>query len=686
MRALTLVLLSGVVVSFAGASVPAAAAEIRYSDLLDEMIDLRALARLPRPAEKCFQSSSYDRRSKSEADKAGWNANADHGHYLRQEGDEYVMADEKGPGMIVRIWSANPQGTLKIYIDGAAEPAVAAPAREIEVYSWQNPERTRTPGGRQPAWVFPEPIGTEGASSAFCGRRAAGWNLYLPIPFQKSLKVTVEKPDRPSSLYYHVNIRSFAEGARVPAWSMDLVRSHEAQLKRIFDRLSQPDRGLEHAAGEQDVIDLYPGAMFSHDLYGPGAITLLKAEVEAEDPRAALREVVVRATFDGAREPQVCCPLGDFFGTMPGKNLYASLPLGAREGFFYSRWYMPFRDSARIELINEGRQDVRIEGLVDAEPITWSDDLGYFHAKWRRTPKNTTFDWPILECEGRGRVVGVALGIFNPVSGWWGEGDEKIWIDGESFPSTFGTGSEDYFGYAWCNTALFQHAYHNQTLCEGPGNGNHTSVNRFHVIDSLPFHRSIRFTIEDWPLGNTIGKDYCATAYWYAAAGQKDFFEPVPRAGRVPRPAWKPFRIDGLLEGESLKVIRAEGGDASPQDVGQFGGGWSGARHLWWRPTANAGVLSLAFDAREAGRYEVIAYLTRSWDYGRFRFSVNGKPAGEAVDLFSGKARLCEPTGPIPLGAFDLEKGANRLEVKLDGRNEKSPGYYFGLDGILLKK
>ena len=66
----------------------------------------------------------------------------------------------------------------------------------------------------------------------------------------------------------------------------------------------------------------------------------------------------------------------------------------------------------------------------------------------------------MLQTEGRGRFCGVMLHVWNPRGGWWGEGDEKFFVDGEKFPSTFGTGSEDYFGYAWCDPHLFQRAYH----------------------------------------------------------------------------------------------------------------------------------------------------------------------------------------------------------------------------------
>ncbi len=660
----------------------APAKDYSYADLLRKMTDLADLAVLPEPGEKCYQFSSYDRASKTPEDPKGWNANADFGKYLRKDGDEHVMADAEGPGCLVRIWSANPAGVLKIYIDGAAEPAVAAPVRPITVKSWQNADRTPVPGGTQDAWVFPEPIGTAGVLSAFCGRRGSGWNLYFPIPFQKRLKVTVSGAEKPERLYYHVNIQSYPAGTKLPSWSLDVVKQNAPLVNEIFEALSKPAESVALAGGEAQSLTLLPQERFEHTLYGPAAVTLATAKVTAPDLAKALRQIVLRVTFDGAAAPQVWTPLGDFFGSMPGCNLYRSLPLGITKDGMYSRWYMPFKESARIELVNEGPQQVSILGSLRAEPIGWSDGLGHFHAKWRRTAKTEEFDWPFIEAKGRGRVVGVAMGIFNPQRGWWGEGDEKVWIDGESFPSTFGTGSEDYFGYAWGSTALFQHAYHNQTLCEGPENANNTALNRWHILDNLPFLRSIRFTIENWPLGNRIGRDFCAVTYWYAAPGGEDFFAPVPLADRAPRAASRPFRFPGVIEGEEMPIVA--GGDAGMQDTSGHKGQWSNNAHLWWRPKAVGAKLVLGFDAPEEGVYKVSALMTKSWDYGILRISINGTAAAENFDGFSGEPGRCVPSGPIVLGVFPLVKGRNTLALEVVGKHAASPGYYAGLDGIFL--
>ena len=104
------------------------------------------------------------------------------------------------------------------------------------------------------------------------------------------------------------------------------------------------------------------------------------------------------------------------------------------------------------------------------------------------------------------------LHVWNPRGGWWGEGDEKFFVDGEMFPSTFGTGSEDYFGYAWCDPTLFTNCYHNQTI--SMGNRGHISVNRWHIGDNVPFQESFEAAIEKY-YPNSKPTLYAATAYWY---------------------------------------------------------------------------------------------------------------------------------------------------------------------------
>ena len=478
-----------------------------YASFLTELVDLRNAALLPAPTETCKQFSSFDRRS---LDKDNWGANNDRGQFLRDDPEGKVLAEMQGPGVVHRIWSANPQGTLKIFIDGATRPVVSGDFNDF--FSGKH-------------YPFVEPL---------VGVRAKGANCYVPIPYQQSCKIVVENP---GELYYHVSYRTLPQGTRVEPFHLPLTPDEKRLLDAVCERLKRGDEYPLNVGPTTAVsrwIDVKPGetALLAR-LNGPAAIYQFRARLMSGDKRRALRDAVLRITWDGHATPSVWCPLGDFFGTGPGINMYASLPMGMTDDGGYSHWAMPFARSALVELVNEGDKQVSLAYRLVYGPIRWTGNLGYFHAKWRIDSPCKTFDWPLLETRGRGRYCGVMLTVWNPEPGWWGEGDEKIWVDGESFPSTFGTGSEDYFGYAWCDTALFTNCYHNQTLCEGPGNANYTSVNRFQIADNVPFQKSIKVTIENY----AQNKDYAATVYWYADLAQKDTFAPVPRNKRTPRPA-----------------------------------------------------------------------------------------------------------------------------------------------------
>ena len=316
----------------------------------------------------------------------------------------------------------------------------------------------------------------------------------------------------------------------------------------------------------------------------------------------------------------------------------------------------------------------------------------YFHAKWRTADMKTRpfHDWTYCDLKGKGVFVGDMLSVMNPVGAWWGEGDEKIFVDGEKFPSWFGTGSEDYYGYAWSNPEPFSHPYHNQTRCDGKGTGatfGLTSVNRFHILDAVPFEKSFRFDMECWHWDPNVTVNYAATSYWYARPGATDDFEPVdPKVlQNIPGPP-PPFKIEGALEAESLKVLHKSGEfDLGTQGMREFGENkWSGDAQLWGQPPKVGEFADLIVPVAADGKYHVVVYLTKARDYGVVQFSLDGKALGQPIDCFEPEKVLA--TGPIDLGEADLKKGDATLRVEVTGTNEKSVGlrYMFGLDCVVL--
>ncbi len=644
--------------------------EVTFESLLREMTDLERLTRFPQPAYTCKQFSSYDRRStdKNVPTDENWFANGDRGHHLRVEErngqQEWVMMDAEGPGAIVRIWSANPQdaGVLRIYLDGSSEPTIEM--LFIEMLCGEK-------------WPFVSPI------AHFA---SAGWNSYLPIPYAKHCKVTASSPN----FYYHINYRTYEKGTQVISYSEEIARKADAVLQEMANALKKPDLlNLKKDVRTKNIhfkTSLKPRAVFSRVFSGPGAFYAIETIVSASDMEGALRGCVLEIRFDDARKPQVLAPLGDFFGTAPGANRYLSLPSGVREdGSLYAHWVMPFRRKAVFRMRNLSSQPVDLKANIIQGDYKWDERSLYFHTTWRSEhpiPTHPRQDWNYVQVEGKGVFVGDMLHVTNSVKEWWGEGDEKIYVDGEDFPSHFGTGSEDYYGYAWCSPQQFTHAYHNQPRCDGPGNYGHTCVSRFHILDNIPFHKSFQFDIEVWHARN-CEIAMAATSFWYGTFHAKDTTRGIDKRRLVvvpPHPLPPPRRIEGALEGEDMKVVSVSGGQVQPQTgVEEM---WSAAKQLWWVGGKPGDSLVLEFSAPKTGRFNISAKFTKAPDYGVVQLKVNGQPVGEPIDFYNETVRA---TPLLLLGQCDLHEGANTLSVEIVGKNDKAiPSHMFGLDCIVI--
>ncbi len=322
---------------------PQAGAEERltYIDLINRLIDLEHLATLPAPWEKCAQWSSYDRRSKYDETSGkyiDWSANRDGTGIIREEGNRQVFAEIEGPGVIWRIWSAlAKEGHVKIYLDGAEEPAVDLPF--IGYFNRENEPFT------YPSLVH---------------MTARGQNCYVPIPFQKSCKITAEGD---WGRYYHFTYTTYPKGTILPTFERNLSLAESEALNKanqILARCGLDPAGQRpgQATIEQEGMTVAPGSTVTvARLRGKRAITALKVSMdlpESPEDRDVLRELVLSIYWDGESRPSVWVPLGDFFGTAAGVNKYKSLPLGMTNEGFYCYWYMPFEKSALIKLTNDG--------------------------------------------------------------------------------------------------------------------------------------------------------------------------------------------------------------------------------------------------------------------------------------------------------------------------------------------
>lgn len=317
------------------------------------------------------------------------------------------------------------------------------------------------------------------------------------------------------------------------------------------------------------------------EIEGPGVVSHIWMTFRSTE-KHFLRKGILRVFWDDESAPSVESPIGDFFGAGHGKTVnFSSLPIqmSPEDGRGFNCFFpMPFRKKARIEIANENSsQDLVAYYYIDYE--LWPElpeNIAYFHAQWRREQgvsrdesnlvkslapnnlkdfalepfvANNIFEFQgqnktgrdnyvILDAQGKGHYVGCFFYVHNMREtdqwDWYGEGDDMIFIDGDSWPpSLHGTGTEDYFSMAWCPSQSYASEYFGLIL---PGNNNwkgYMSMYRFHIEDPIYFSKSLKVTIEKGHNNNRFD-DYSSVAFWYQAEPHKRFESLLPPEDRLP--------------------------------------------------------------------------------------------------------------------------------------------------------
>lgn len=666
---------------------------VTLETLLKEMTDRTVITRFPENQYTLKQFSSYDRKSVS-PDEEGWWANADCTQFIGEENNngrrEFVMFDTDGPGAVVRFWmtfagEGATDGTLRIYLDGNKEPVIEGNVLDI------------LSGNK----LAPEPLASSVSPETEYLHR--GHNLYFPIPYANHAKITYECDavtingnSRKPSIYYNIDYRTYKPKIQVESFSQQVLERAGKQLENTAKRLLNPANDFQQEINESKLIQ--SGEKYSFEIKNKRkAISRIRVKVNAEDINQALRSTVLAISFDG--NETVWVPLGDFFGT--GYQLNSSKTWYSKvnaNGIMEANWIMPFKGQALIKLINYGEQPVDINLQLETQDYRWTKSTMYFGASWHEynhlyTSKNDSlkdhkwhFDVNYVDLNGKGIYVGDALTVFNTVNAWWGEGDEKIFVDGEKFPSCIGTGTEDYYGYAWCRPEKFSHPF----IAQPTGGGNFhpgMTVNmRYRSLDAIPFTQQLSSNIEMWHWVKTK-INYAMTAYWYIKPGTTSNILPdtanVKKQVALKRIDIYPPLVgeDGKIEGEYLEVLSCDSGIAESQSGFPV---WNNESQLWWRNAKKGDQLLAKFILTETGKYRISAQLTKAVDYGIIRLFINGTPAGRS---FNGYSKDGVTTSVVDLGTRILSKGDNILSMKIVGADKNAkPGNMAGIDYLLLEK
>ncbi len=494
--------------------------------------------------------------------------------------------------------------------------------------------------------------------------------------------------------YYSVDYRAYPAGTNIVSFSMEEFEKSKSQIEHVAEVLldwtkSTDQRPTEKSADQIERAGSIAGREeLAIDLpSGPHAVKELQLKLDRDAAPQALRSTVVQIEFDG--EQTVWCPLGELFGC--GAQLSPLQDWTRKvtaDGALSLRFVMPYQKTGRVTVKNVGQKAVNVKLTVTCGPWQWDDRSMYFHANWRSQyplPTRPMSDWNFVEIQGQSKYVGDTLTVLNPTRGWYGEGDERVYVDGEKFPSHLGTGTEDYYGYAWGMADYFSSPFMSMPRRESTGKDNwrgYTTTSRIRLLDGIPAEKSLKFDMEIWHWDDCkVG--YNVATFWYGRPGAHGNIAPAPELAAATLPTVL-LRMPGAIECEAMRVVKS-----SPQlkhETQQGGlpeGSWSGDSQLFVRATKPGDYIDLLIADAIKGPRRVTLYGTKSFDYGILRFSVNGKSAGPAWDGWAAKPAL---SGPIELGTFEPDDGKLVLHVEVVGANPKATGpkHYFGLDAIIL--
>ncbi len=434
------------------------------------------------------------------------------------------------------------------------------------------------------------------------------------------------------------------------------------------------------------------------DAQGPGVVThmwftFLGPERQAWAPNgsATHQEIVLRVFYDGQQEPSFEVPLGEFFANCFGRRREVlSVPVVVEDGDSYNCfWHMPFRKSIRIEVLNQSEQQLNLlyYNIDWIKKDALPEDSPYFYARYyQEYPVKSGVDYTLLETKGKGHYVGTVLAVRTRSPSWFGEGDEKIYIDGEEKPSIWGTGTEDYFLSAWglktTSTPYFGTPYFDQWGIVG----GHTAAYRWHLHDPIVFQESIKVTLEHWGWISTDENadqkrhswneredDFASVAFWYQT-GQPSPAPPLPPAAERRLPS-----LDQITFARDFTDAAHHGaGDCRVQSNLDF---YPDGQILYTPGQAENAWVEIPVTITKADPQRLLLAVTRAPDYGIYQASLGGIKIGRPLDLYS---RSVEPW-EFHLLDFWPEPGSYTLRLECVGKRDQSTGYYLGLESVRLR-
>ena len=436
------------------------------------------------------------------------------------------------------------------------------------------------------------------------------------------------------------------------------------------------------------------------DLKGPGVIQHIWLTMLQEphgwvtDGAANHSDMLLRIYWDGREQPDVEAPVAEFFANCFRKRQEViSMPVVVEDGDSYNCfWQMPFRKSCRIEVVNQSTKPIRkLYYNIDWVQKKVPHDTMYFCARYRQEfPEAHGKDYLALETDGPGYYVGTVMAVRTRSPSWFGEGDEKIYIDGEEQPSIRGTGTEDYFLSAWglktTGTPYFGTQYFDQWGIVG----GHTAAYRWHIEDPIAFKTSIKVTFEHFgwmsPDENKENRahswneredDMATVAYWYQRGPSRQFTPGTTAAERM-----LPSIERSIVWGKDLVDRKHHGAGRAATEEGELyleSGG-----QLRFDPASDEDAwIEIPFTVEKKEPLRLLLELTRSEDSGDWRASVDGTRLRRRISLYKeGEPDLWE----FHLLDFWPEPGQYTLRLDRVGQARAAEDGGIGVNSLRLRE
>jgi hypothetical protein len=458
-------------------------------------------------------------REMSTHDKTGGNDNgfSNKAEFVRREGiGRIALMDAAGPGCLYSFWYSWPNhpgymtrvepvwklmlGKVKYFFDNEKSPRISIPLRDLV-------------GTHPHTW----PIAVHADDST------GGYITYAPIPFQHGLKVTIGGPM--PNFFNHQWYHLYPMGTRVNTWT---GAENLSKFSKMWNpSIAEKPAGDKYMAPTRTLV-LSRGATEIARLKGCGEVRAIRIELPEDD--AALRDLWLRAFFDGEEDPSIHAPLSLFFAVesrftrkevSKKQNVeLKSLVVGRDEqGLYYFRLPMPYKKSAVIKIENRGSDAVTIDRArteyVESCRPGLGRTTGYLRTQFRETDSLTPGrDYVLAELGGRGHIVGTVLAVEDtPVS--FLEGDERVYTDGGRSPFIMGDATETYFNGSWYFLGeAFACPTHGAPTFHYHDKGTDITMYRFHLTDLVPYRNGARFSIQHGGLNEVQGK-YRSLVFYY---------------------------------------------------------------------------------------------------------------------------------------------------------------------------